>query len=212
MEVKIPETVNVVELENAPFNNAKSARLWAIDHGVVGKMSDEDTNGKGEISISRSSLDKMLSGSALRKSVTPAIHFSALMRLRDIIRESFVGYMHPDYLKVNEVRSPVNGVNPDVRIAVLYGCVSMGGLPFRAKTTLKLHRDASQPTNAYSYEISNIEVLTGNAEPVTLRPNIKTSMNASILLNGICDVNGAPLLSPRTIRLEKHVFTGSKSR
>ena len=194
MEVNIPATVNVVELENAPFNNAKNARQWAIDHGVVGKMSDEDTKGKGEISISRSSLDKMLSGSALRKSVTPAIHFSALMRLRDIIRESFVGYLHPDYLKINEVRSPENGVNPDVRIAVFYGCVSMGGLPFRAKTTLKLHRDVSQPTNAYSYEISNIEVLTGNAEPITLRPNIKTSMDVSILLNGVCDVNGAPLL------------------
>ena len=96
-----------------------------------------------------------------------------------------------------EVRSPANGVNPDVRIAVLYGCVSMGGLPFRAKTTLKLHRDVSQPTNAYSYEISNIEVLTGNAEPVTLRPNIKTSMDVRILLNGVCDVNGAPLLTLR---------------
>ena len=144
------------------------------------------------LSISLTSLEKMLSGQALRKSVTPAIHYAALMRVRDIIRESFVAEIHPDYIKENGVRSPANGINPMVEIAVLYGCVSLGGIVYRAKTTLKLHRDPRQPTKAYSYEISNIEVLTGTARIVIL-PNVKTSMTVDILLNGVRDVNGRPL-------------------
>ena len=51
----------------------------------------------------------------------------------------------------------------------------------------------NEKTKAYSYEISNIEVLKGNAgvEPL---PSNKTSMDVGILLNGVCDVNGEPLL------------------
>ena len=150
---------------------------------------DTDTNGKGEISISANSLDMMLSSSAVNKSVTPAIHYSALMRLRDIIRESFVAEVHPGYKKINGVRSVDNEVNPDVEIAILHGAVSFGGLPFRAKTTLKLHRDRNYPTKAYSYEISNIEVLTGIVESV-IQPNVLTSMDVSSLLNGVRKVNG----------------------
>ena len=60
-----------------------------------------------------------------------------------------------------------------------------------------MHKDPrakdDQPTKAYSYEINNIEVLKGNCR-TSVRPNNKTSMNVGILLNGVCDVNGVPLL------------------
>jgi len=98
MEVHIPDEVVVVELETAPFNNALGARAWALSHGIIGLMSDVDTHGKGDISISVSSIRKMVSGSALEKSVTHEIHYAALVRLRDIIRESFVAEVHPDYM------------------------------------------------------------------------------------------------------------------
>lgn len=193
MEVNIPSTVKIVELEVAPFNNAESAKTWACAHGIPGLMSNVDSNNKGEIAISLRSIEKMLSGSAVRKSVTPGIHFAALMRVRDIIRESFVAEIHPDYKKVDGVRSVDNGINPMLQIAVLYGAVSMAGIVYRAKTTLKLYRDTSMPTKAYSYEISNIEVLTGTARVVTL-PNVLTSMDVNILLQNVCNVNGQPLL------------------
>ena len=45
-------------------------------------------------------------------------------------------------------------------------------------------------------EISNIEILRGTAESLT-QPNCKISMDVGILLNGICDVNGVPLLAVR---------------
>ena len=135
MKRKIPRVVNVIELENAPFKCAKDADAWARSHGIVGLMSNVDTAGKGEVAISVHSLNKMLSGSALEKSSTPALHFAALMRLRD----------------------------------------------------------SNFPSKAYSYEISNIEILRETAAPVA-RPSNKISMDVSILLNGVCDVNGKPLL------------------
>ena len=190
-----PKKVKIVELESAPFKCAKDAVRWAREHGIVGVMSNTDTGGKGEISISGGSLSKMLSGSAVQKSVTPQIHFSALTRLRDIIRESFIGEIHPDYRKGKDgKRSASNCVNVMVEIVVLYGCVSCGGIPFRAKTTLKSLKDPNQPTKAYSYEINNIEVLKGNCRNAS-RPSDKTSMiDVDILLNGVCDVNGVPLM------------------
>ena len=117
----------------------------------------------------------------------------ALMRLRDIIRESFVAEVHPDYIKVDGKRSPDNGINPLVEIWVLYGCASFADFPCRVKTTLKRLLDNNFPSKAYSYEISNIEILRGTAAPVA-RPSNKISMDVSILLNGVCDVNGVPLL------------------
>ena len=194
MQVYIPKEVTVVELESAPFKNVKEAMSWVRSHGVVGLMSDVDTKGKGEISISVRSIDKMLSGSALDKSVTPAIHLAAMARIRDIIRESFVAEIHPDYLKVKGLRSTGNPTNSQVSVAVLYGSVSLADIPYRAKTTLKLHLDVNHPTKAYSYEISNIEVLAGTAESL-IQPNTKTSMNANILLNGVTDVNGQPMIA-----------------
>ena len=47
MEVKIPETVNVVELEKAPFKCAREAIAYAKSHGIVGVMSAADSGVKG---------------------------------------------------------------------------------------------------------------------------------------------------------------------
>ena len=200
MEVKIPETVNVVELETAPFNNALGARCWSIEHGIVGLMSDVDTCGKGDVSISVGSIRKMVSGSALEKSVTHEIHYAALVRLRDIIRESFVAEIHPDYTKVDGKRAVENPINDKLEIVVLYGAVSFGGFAFRVKTTLKLYHEPGHPNKAYSYEVCNIEVIKGNEilkgiRRASARPNNRISMSARILLNGVCDVNGVPLLA-----------------
>jgi len=187
--VEIPQVTRIIELESAPFRNAREARAWAKSHGVIGLMSDVDTDGKGEILISVNSVRKMASGSASLKSVTTAIHYAAMVRIRDIIRESFVGEIHPDYQKVDGRRKVDSPVNALVDIAVLYGCVSFGEIPYRAKTTIKIYRERGRDNKAYAYEICNIEILKGNAAPVA-RPNNKTSMTTEILLQGVRDVNG----------------------
>lgn len=124
MELEIPDEVVIVELEGAPFRNAREARAWSVSHGVVGVMSDIDTHGKGEIAISVNSIRKMASGSA----------------------------------------------------------------------ALKMYRESGRHNKAYSYEICNIEILKGNAAPVA-RPNDRISMPTRILLNGVRDVNGVPLIA-----------------
>ena len=43
MQVYIPKEVTVVELESAPFKNAREALKWAKSHGIIGVMSDVDT-------------------------------------------------------------------------------------------------------------------------------------------------------------------------
>ena len=79
-------------------------------------------------------------------------------------------------------------------IDVLYGCVSYGDIPYRVKTTLKRYYNRTDPTKAYSYEITNVEVLRGTVAPIA-RPSDKNStFDVTILLNGVCDVNGEPLL------------------
>ena len=183
-----------MELDGAPFRNAREARAWARSHGIIGLMSNVDTGDKGEISISVNSIRKMASGSAATKSVTTAIHYAAMVRVRDIIRESFVAEIHPDFKKVAGIRRVGNPVNPLVDIAILYGGVSFGEIPYRAKTTMKIYHESGRRSKAYSYEISNIEILKGNAAPVA-RPNNRTSMSTKILLNGVCDVNGRPILA-----------------
>ena len=198
--MKYPKRVNVIELENAPFRCAKDAVVWAKQHGIVGVMSNADTGGKGEISISLGSLDKMLSGSAVKKSATPALHYAALVRLRDLIRESFIAEIHPDFKKgVNGRRSPANGINPTVEIIVMYGCAAYMDYPCRVKTTVKRLLDSHEPHKAYSYEMTNVEVLKGNAAPIA-RPNDRTpTFDVDILLNGVCDVNGVPLAREKKI-------------
>ena len=92
---------------------------------------------------------------------------------------------------------------------------AMAGIAYRAKTTLKRHVDPkakdNQPTKAYSYEINNIEVMAGTAEPQS-SPTPQTSMDTDILLNGVCDVNGVPLLSEegRAKREERRGKSGER--
>lgn len=193
MQVFIPDEVKIVELESAPYKTCIEAKAWVREHGVVGLMSNVDSGGKGEISISIASIVKMISGSAMRKSVTPVIHLAALARIRDIIRESIVCEIHPDYAKIDGRRDVRNPVNPNIRIAVLFGAVMFGGFVYRAKTTLKLHKQLNQPTKAYAYEITRIEILKGNVEDefsLILQPSDRISISRSILLNGVTDVNG----------------------
>ena len=60
-------------------------------------------------------------------------------------------------------------------------------------STMKRFLDNDFPTKAYSYEISNIEILKGTVAPVA-RPNDRISMDVNSLLNGVTNVNGVPLL------------------
>ncbi|MBQ9430922.1 MAG: hypothetical protein IJU44_05155, partial [Kiritimatiellae bacterium] len=187
----------IVECEAAPFGNTKDALEWTERNGIIGIMTPDETNGKGEINISKSSVREMLNPSQREKSVSPEAHYAALSHLRDIIRESELADRHPDYKKGEDgKRDPENGVNPDVTIDVLYGAMRFSGQTYRVKTTLKRYADTERKTKAYAYDVSEIEVLTGNlvGPGDGSNPNANTSITGDMLLQGVRNSKGNLIL------------------
>ena len=176
------QEVKVVEAAPHQFKNFNEAKSWAKAN-IARVYSDEETGGKGEIEISRTAIDKYFSSSAVSKSVSADVHMSAVTVLPDIIRESIVGEIHPDYKKVNGIRSPKNGANQDVDIHRLYGALSIDGQNYRVKTTVKKYNDGVTKSKPYSYEVLKIELLDESSSSGSLDtlPNGKTSRTANLL-------------------------------
>lgn len=189
-----------VNVSKAPFNNVDAAVAWAKSNGIVGKMTDEETGGKGDISISETSIREMLNPAQVEKSASRDAHFAVITKLRNVIAASHIEEVHPDYKKGKDgKRSPANGINPGVTIVVAYAAVDFGGTPMRAKITLKKFADKNTLPKAYAYHVAQIEVLTGNLvhpRKNGTAPRANTSIRRDILLKGVTDVNGVPLLRP----------------
>ncbi len=197
-ELKYTE-FEVVEAALAPFNNVTDALAFAQQNGIIGLMSADETGGKGEINISIVSVREMLNPSQRNKSVSNEAHFAVLTKLKEVIRDSRIIESHPDYKKGPDgKRDPKYGVNNDITIDVAYGAIRVGesGEPYRVKTTLKRYADKASKTKAYAYEVTEIEVLTGNLVDLqkSTNPKASTSINGTILLNGVKNSNGNRVL------------------
>ena len=64
---------------------------------------------------------------------------------------------------------------------------------WRGRRSHSAFRQTLRIAQAICVQKRNIEVMAGIAEPQS-SPTPQTSMDVSILLNGVCDVNGEPLL------------------
>lgn len=175
----------VVGLQPAPFNNTDDAVEWAVKNGIIGEMTDEETRGKGRISISRNSVREMLNPRQREKSVSLAAHHAVLTKLRDVIACSALVDEHPSYFKdENNNRTPSAGVDPNVDIEVLYGAVRFGSEVYRVRTTIKRskHRDGGR--KAYAYSVSEVQVLAGTLvshnNTVTSDPSTSTITSDTI--------------------------------
>ena len=185
----------VVPTVAAPFNSVKEGAAWAKANGIIGLMSPEDTNGKGALNISASSVSEMLNLSQMNKSASPAVHYAALTKIRDIIRESEIADTHPDYKKGSDgKRNEANGINPNVEIDVIYGAIRFDNSVYRVKTTLKRYLDVNSPTKAYAYQVSEIEVLAGKPENAYTFGTRSTSISGLNLLQGVKKANGKLVL------------------
>nr|MBQ6739425.1 hypothetical protein [Synergistaceae bacterium] len=183
----------ITNTEAASFNNVEDALKWAKDNGIIGLMSDSETNGKGEINISTSSIREMLNPRQRAKSASNEVHYAALTKLRDIIRESELIDSHPDYKKgADGKRDAKNGINPDITIDVIYGAMRFNGENYRVKTTLKRYNQADIKTKAYAYEVSEIEVMPGTLGQLNNQsnPTDTTSILGNILLQGVQNSKG----------------------
>ncbi|WP_314283457.1 hypothetical protein [Prevotella pallens] len=167
--VSLPNRINVVEAEaNHGFKNFDDGRKWAREN-IARTYDNEETNGKGNIRISNTAIDKFMSEKAVAKSESKDVHMAVLKVLPDIIRESVDAEQHEDRIKdENGIRKAGNTVNPDVMIHRLYGAVDIAGKIYRVKVTLKENVRTKESSKAYSYEATKIELLSGQSGDVTM--------------------------------------------
>lgn len=181
------KTINIVKtgIEHG-FKNFEEARDWAKKN-ISMILSNDETNGKGNIRISNTAIDKFISESSITKSDSKDIHLAVLKILPDVIRESIDAEQHPDYMKgADGVRRYENGKNKDVTIHRLYGAVDIDGNIHRVKVTLKENvNDPNAPHKAYSFEATKIELLAGQHEEAAdvSEPSSRNSNNSILIVN-----------------------------
>lgn len=169
------------------FMNYKEAKEWAKKN-VSKVYNNEETGGKGDVSISNAAIDKFMSQSAVDKSDSKDVHLSVLKVLPEVLRTSIDVETHPDFLKGKDgKRSAENGMNKDVLVHRCYGAVEIGGKPYRVKITLKEDpRDVSFPHVTHSYEATKIELLAGTWENHEgPSPNTNNSIRVAKLLKNV---------------------------
>lgn len=197
----------VVSVGAASFVSSDGAIAWSCENGLVGTMNDAETGGKGLVLISKNSIREMLNPTQVGKSASRQVHYAALTKLRELIRASVIVESHFDLRKGHDMkRSAANGVNEEILIDVAYAALRMDAETYRAKITFKRYRDPNTTEKVYAYHVTKIEVLTGNLvhaakdtdpkanTPITNQEEANLHLTADILLNGVCDVNGVPLL------------------
>ena len=124
------------------FQNIKEAKIWAKDN-ITGIYKNTDT---GEnIRVSKTAVDKYLSESAIKKSVSLDAHLSALIQIPSLIETSVLK---------EKKRDRVNDSNIS-EIRRFYGAINFENKIFSVKITVKVYK--TEISKAYSYEVVNIK-------------------------------------------------------
>ena len=78
----------------------------------------------------------------------------------------------------------------------LYGAIDIDGTIYRVKTTVKRYNDSQEKTKAYSYEVTEIELLEGTLGDANkpLPRTTNSSITGAKLLNGVENSKGEPIL------------------
>lgn len=209
--------VKVVSIkEKSPFDTSKKTKAlkedvvaYANEHGIIGTVTEEETKGKGKVTISKASIEKMVDDSATGKSVDKDTHLAIIPQLREVIAESVMAETHPDYNKGKAgKRSAENGYNPDNLIHRCYGAISIDGQEYRVKLTLK-ENPSQTSRKAYTYEVTKIELLDStDGERTGLSSSYQSNSNGSHTskVNALVPVAVAKVIK----NVEKSYDTGKK--
>ena len=185
------KSVEVVEADaKHGFKNNKAAIDWSKEN-IIKTYTDEETGGKGNITIPASALSKFISNAAVAKSENRDVHLATLKVLPQLLAESIDAEQHANYQKINGVRGVENPVSPNEIIHRLYGAVGMDGKTYRVKITLKELSEGTR--NTYSYETTKIELLnesnsSGIGEESVVHdysPQTRVKISAAKLLQGV---------------------------
>ncbi len=129
------------------FANFNDAKQWAKKN-IVGEYENPEV---GMVNVSNASIDKFLSQKAVEKSADFDVHLSTLKVIPSVIENSVIGEVHEDRKQDKNIRDIVR----------LYGCIGIDGTPYRVKSTIKRYVNDNDKTKAYSYEVTEIELLEG---------------------------------------------------
>ena len=180
------KVVNIISAaKEHGFANFAEARKWAKEN-IVGSVTQTEL---GSISISGAAVEKYLSGKAVEKSDNNDVHLSALRMLPQIIKNSIVGEIHKDRDNNTNIKDVVR----------LFSAVSIDGKTYRVKTTVKRYNDANTKSKAYSYEVTEIELLEGESgtshtQSADSAPTSNNSITAANLLKGVKNSKGELIL------------------
>ena len=180
--------IRVVDVPRHDFTGTgkqaiEKARLWA-DSNLIGKNDYHRGQQDGfTYVIDRTTLEKYLSSSSTKGSDNLGVHLAALKMLPEIINESIEAEIHADYVKGNGKRSASNGVgNPDILIHRMFGAVTIDGVLYRVKTTIK--EDRNERVTPYNYQVTELELLISGSETSDALSN-SNLISAANLLQGV---------------------------
>ena len=143
IDLKILELrVVAIDTPKHNFANIREAKKWAKEN-ITGVFKNVDAG--DEISVSRSAIDKCLSESAVKKSVSFDAHLSTLVQLPKLVETSVLTEIKPDRLhdsNIGEIRRFV-------------GRICYEGEVYPVKLTVKVIK--LEGNKVYSYEVIQIE-------------------------------------------------------
>jgi hypothetical protein len=140
---------------------ASDARGRYLDGNGAPKTLRYDNFGRRfDYTISGNSIAESMNPTAQHKSANLGAHIAVLNRLPEVIGQSVEAEEHPDYAKNAEGKRTTERVNPNVLVHRFYGAVEIDGEVYRVKTTMKENRNPSVGNSQYTYEVTNVEVLT----------------------------------------------------
>ena len=163
------------------------AKIWAKAN-LTKTLTNEETGGKGEITITSKSIDEALGEKAIEKSLNLGLHLAVLQNLPEVIRHSRLVETHPDYKKgEGNARSPKNGYNTDNLMHRLYAPLFVDGKELLAKVTIK--EIFGEKAHTYSFEVTKIELLKANSAALkwsdTRVPEVVSQLSAANVLRNV---------------------------
>ena len=166
----LQKAVMIVNVPKHDFSGSGKQAIAQADEWARNNIVGEHTMGNGDVyNISNSAIGKYLSESATgeTKSDNLGVHLAVLKKLPEVINASRDVEIHPDYKKVDGVRSPKNGIgNNELLVHRMYGAVNIDSIIYRVKTTMHEYSPTTNLKNApHSYEVTKIELLEKQAAP-----------------------------------------------
>ena len=180
---------------NHPFDTSlpdtslkKQVKSYAREHSdeMLGDIPVEN----GIVNVSLTSLGEMADPKSykntVKNGVSKDVHFAAIPKIKEIIRNSIDAEVHPDYIERDKSGKRIVGKYSDhILMHRLYGAVEIDGKVYRVKTTVK--EDITNKTNrAHTYEVAEIELLESHTRPAdSTSPISNNSISGANLLQGV---------------------------